>query len=66
VMWCKRKPAHVLGAPPAPGQRGAFPAIVLGLACVLPLLAVSLVALWLIEQVLRRVPPAARWLGLTP
>lgn len=65
VLWRKRKPAHVLGAPPAPGQRGAFPAIVLGLACVLPLLAVSLVVLWLIEQVLRRVPPAARWLGLT-
>lgn len=64
VLWRKRKPADVLGAPPAPAQRGAFPAIVLGLACVLPLLALSLVALWLIEQALRRVPPAARWLGL--
>jgi uncharacterized iron-regulated membrane protein len=66
VLWLRRKPADALGAPPAPPSAGrrAFPALVLGLACVLPLLAASLVALWLIEQGLRRIPPAARWLGL--
>ena len=33
----------------------------------LPLLAISLAAIWLIEQLLlTRIPPLSRWLGLTP
>jgi uncharacterized iron-regulated membrane protein len=55
----------VLGAPPALAGRRLFPALVLGLACVLPLIALSLVMLWLLEQAFRRLPPVARWLGMT-
>jgi uncharacterized iron-regulated membrane protein len=37
------------------------------LAALLPLLAASLIVLWLTERlVLARIPPAARWLGLRP
>ncbi|MGA1676833.1 MAG: PepSY-associated TM helix domain-containing protein [Pseudomonadales bacterium] len=64
VMWLKRRPIGILGAPPAPTGRRWFPTLVLVLACILPLIAASLVALWLLEQVFRRIPPAARWLGL--
>jgi uncharacterized iron-regulated membrane protein len=40
-------------------------AILVVLALVLPLLALSLVAVFLAERlVLARIPPAARWLGL--
>jgi uncharacterized iron-regulated membrane protein len=39
--------------------------IVLVLAALLPLLAASLIVLWLVERiVLPRIPSAARWLGL--
>jgi uncharacterized iron-regulated membrane protein len=65
VMWLKRRPQGVLGAPPALAGRRLFPALVLGLACVLPLIALSLVMLWLLEQAFRRLPPVARWLGMT-
>lgn len=68
VLWRRRKPERVLGAPPLPAVpariRGVA-AIVLALAALLPLLAASLIVLWAVERlVLARIPPAARWLGL--
>ena len=39
---------------------------ILVLAALLPLLAISLVVLWLLDRLLPRVSPdAARWLGIT-
>src|SRR5690606_19635922 len=68
LMWRRRKPEGVLGAPPAPVDTHAGRAvcfIAFALALVLPLLALSLLALALLEwAVLRRLPPARRWLGL--
>ncbi|MFC3114339.1 PepSY-associated TM helix domain-containing protein [Cellvibrio fontiphilus] len=67
ILWRKRKPAAVLGAPPAmPAHIGfAVVAITLGLAIFLPLLAVSLGVLLLLEFVLlRRIGWLSRWLGL--
>lgn len=68
VLWWRRRPDGVLGAPP-PGidplrLRGAM-ALLIGLALFLPLLGASLIVVALVEAlVLRRVPPVARWLGL--
>lgn len=68
VMWRQRKPVDRLGAPPpasAPSRHKGAIAIVLVLAAFLPLLALSLAGMWLLEwQVLRRIEPLARWLGL--
>jgi len=68
VLWRRRKPAEGLGAPPVPAvpaRIGGVVAILLGLAVLLPLLAASLVVLWLIERlVLPRMPKVARWLGV--
>jgi uncharacterized iron-regulated membrane protein len=68
VMWRRRKPADALGAPPpssVPARMGGVVAILLLLAALLPLLAASLVALWLVERlVLPRMPGLARWLGV--
>jgi uncharacterized iron-regulated membrane protein len=70
LMWRRRKPAGVLGAPalPADRRKPLFIAIAtLTLALLLPLLAASLLLLWLIDLLLPRVSPAAAaWLGLTP
>jgi uncharacterized iron-regulated membrane protein len=70
VLWRRRKPEGLLGAPPLPPVpariRGVV-AIILVLAALLPLLAASLILLWLTERlVLARIPAAARWLGLQP
>lgn len=68
VLWRKRKPDSVLGAPPAMPTRVGFAvvAITLGLAIFLPLLALSLVALLILEFVLlRRVIGVSQWLGLS-
>lgn len=68
AMWRKRKPDDVLGAPalpPVPARIGGVMAIVIVLAAVLPMLAMSLVGIVLIERlVLARVAPVARWLGI--
>jgi uncharacterized iron-regulated membrane protein len=68
VMWRRRKPEAMLGAPPlpkVPARIGGVVAIVLLLAALLPLLALSLIALWVIERlVLTRITPVSRWLGL--
>ena len=67
LLWQRRRPDGTLGAPP-PSREGAargVTLIVLALCLVLPMLALSLAALLLVEWlVLRRVPGTARWLGL--
>ena len=69
ILWRRRKPANVLGAPPPlPQIRAgrAVTAVILTLALVLPLLAISLVLILLMEWlVLRRLENTRRWLGLT-
>jgi uncharacterized iron-regulated membrane protein len=70
MMWWKRKPADVLGAPPA--RNGAAPAIgffalLVAFGIYLPLLGLSLIVVLMIERlVLRRLPGTRRWLGLRP
>ncbi|MBL0768979.1 PepSY domain-containing protein [Sphingopyxis sp. DHUNG17] len=68
LMWWRRRPGDALGAPPAPRDparpRGVA-AIVLLLAALLPLLAASLILLWIVDNLLLpRLPRAARWLGV--
>lgn len=68
ILWRKRKPDSVLGAPPAMPTRVGFAvvAITLGLAVFLPLLAISLLALLAIEfLLLRRINSVNQWLGLS-
>ncbi len=67
VLWRKRKPDAQLGAPaPMPARLGiAVVAITLGLALFMPVLAVSLMALLLLEFfMLRRIAGLSCWLGL--
>lgn len=70
VMWWRRRHAGVLGAPlpmQPPRATWALGAVVGVLALYLPEMAVSLALLLLLERfVLRRIPPARRWLGLSP
>jgi uncharacterized iron-regulated membrane protein len=68
VMWRRRKPAGLLGAPPAP-PAPARPRLLLGagivLALLLPLFTLSLAALWLLDRLmLPHLPRARRWLGV--
>jgi uncharacterized iron-regulated membrane protein len=69
LMWRRRRPRGELGAPALPPERRkpAFVAIAtLVLALYLPLLAASLLLLWLFDRLLPRVSPAAAvWLGIT-
>lgn len=67
VMWRRRKPEGRLGAPPRPAtpakMRGVV-AIILILAAFLPLLAASLILLWLFDRIiLPRLPALDAWLG---
>lgn len=68
LMWWRRKPEGVLGAPPQqqfPPRKGGAVAILLALAALLPLLAASLVALMIFDRaVLPRLPRLAGWLGV--
>ena len=69
VMWWRRRPADMLGAPP-PTVRPRFSALlavsVAALTILLPLFGLSLLFVLAIERVLlRRLPAARRWLGLT-
>lgn len=67
VLWRRRKPGCALGAPP-PSQAALGKAVavtLLALSLILPLLAVSLVMIWLVERlILRRLPRTRQWLGL--
>lgn len=70
LLWRRRRPAGLLGAPPLPAGR-RVPAVVITasvlLALLLPLLALSLAPLWLTDRLLPRLSPrAAAWLGLVP
>lgn len=68
ILWRRRKPRDALGAPPPlPDARTGkvIGGIILALALVLPLLAISLVLVLLLEWlILKRVPQTRRWLGL--
>jgi uncharacterized iron-regulated membrane protein len=68
VMWRKRKPEAVLGAP-APLRRVRFSAGLIALIAVLglyfPFLGGSIILVALTERfILRRIPSTQRWLGL--
>jgi uncharacterized iron-regulated membrane protein len=70
IMWRRRKPADALGAPIAPAVpqkiRGVV-VIIAVMAILLPLLAISLLALWLFDRLLLpRLPAFAMWLGVRP
>ena len=68
LMWRRRKPDDALGAPPLPrdpAKLKGVAAIILLLAALLPLLAASLILLWVVDRLLLpRLPRAARWLGV--
>jgi uncharacterized iron-regulated membrane protein len=68
VMWRRRKPAGLLGAPPPPAEPQRLRAvalIALALAILLPMMALSLAMLLVLERlVFARIPTLARWLGL--
>lgn len=70
VLWRRRKPDDALGAPPPvtiPARIGGVVAILLVLAAMLPMLAMSLAALWLFERLtLPHLPHLAQWLGASP
>jgi uncharacterized iron-regulated membrane protein len=70
MMWRRRKPVDALGAPIAPAVpqkiRGVV-VIIAVMAILLPLLAMSLLALWLFDRLLLpRLPAFALWLGVRP
>lgn len=68
ILWRRRKPDGVLGAPPARTQSVGVViiAITLSLAVLLPLMAISLMVLLLCEYlVFRRVTRLSHWLGLS-
>lgn len=67
ILWRRRKPDAVLGAPPVmPARIGAgVIAITFTLAILLPMMAISLITLLIIEWLLlRRLPGTRQWLGL--
>ena len=70
LMWRRRKPDDVLGAPPVaalPSKIRGVAVIIAVMAILLPLLAMSLLALWLFDRLLLpRLPALAMWLGLRP
>jgi uncharacterized iron-regulated membrane protein len=68
VMWRRRAPEGVLGAPPPiPDARigWGLGALIVVCAVLLPVLGISLVIIGLVEWIaLRRLPVARKWLGL--
>lgn len=65
VLWWRRRPTRVLGAPPAlarPALARGFTLFLVALALFLPLFGASLIVVLLVDRVLR--PAARRWLGL--
>jgi uncharacterized iron-regulated membrane protein len=70
VLWRKRAPVGVLGAPPPiPDQKIGFGigAIILGFGFFLPVLGISLICVALFERlILSRFVQARAWLGLDP
>lgn len=70
VMWWRRRPADMLGAPRRAAQPRFSVMLAVGiamLALLLPLFGLSLILVLAIERVLLpRIPSARRWLGLAP
>jgi uncharacterized iron-regulated membrane protein len=68
VLWWRRRPDGVLGAPIPTGRPRfgrSFAAMLISLGLLLPLLGLSLIAVLVNERLLlRRLPAASRWLGL--
>jgi uncharacterized iron-regulated membrane protein len=66
VLWWRRRPRGVLGAPPVGrGRVGPLWAAIGALGVALPLFGASLVVVLLVERlVLRHLPRPRRWLGL--
>ncbi|GLQ97705.1 PepSY-associated TM helix domain-containing protein [Dyella mobilis] len=70
VMWWRRRPAGVLGAPPVSIET-QYPRVLIGLltllGIVLPLLGISMLLVWLTEHLcLRRIERVRHFLGLSP
>lgn len=69
VMWRRRKPEGALGAPPlaaVPARISGAVAIVVFRAVLLPLLAASLITMWLFDSlILPHLPRLSQWLGVT-
>jgi uncharacterized iron-regulated membrane protein len=70
VMWWRRRPEGLLGAP-IPRGRPRFGPILLGAVLILgiwmPLFGATLLAILLVERlILRHLPGMRRWLGLAP
>lgn len=68
VLWWRRRPEGVLGAPRAvaqPAVSAGFVALLVAFGVLLPLLGVSMLAVLLVER-LCRAAGARRWLGLRP
>jgi uncharacterized iron-regulated membrane protein len=68
VLWWRRRPEGMLGAPIPVGRSPAgwaFGALIIALALLLPMLGLSLLAVFAAERlVLRHIPSTCRWLGL--
>jgi uncharacterized iron-regulated membrane protein len=67
LMWRRRKPAGLLGAPPRQrsARKGGVAAILLALAAFLPMLAASLVVLLIFDRaILPHLPRLSAWLGI--
>jgi uncharacterized iron-regulated membrane protein len=68
VLWWRRRPEGMLGAPiplGKPSAGWAFGALLLAFALLLPMLGLSLLAVFAVERlVLRHIPSTCRWLGL--
>ena len=68
VLWLRRRPEGVLGAPAALARRPAamgFVVLLVALGLFLPLLGVTMVAVLVVERLLlRHLPGPRRWLGL--
>lgn len=69
ILWWRRKPADVLGAPPVAGRypvAAGFVILMTVLGALLPLLGVSMLIVLATEAVvLQRLPRARSWLGLS-
>ncbi len=68
VLWWRRRPKGVLGAPQITGSGRLAPVVALTIVLMgllLPVLGISLIAVLLVERtILTRIPAARLWLGL--
>jgi uncharacterized iron-regulated membrane protein len=68
ILWWRRRPEGVLGAPTARPRRGlaiGFFVVLIGMGILLPLFGITVLAVVAVERlVLRRMPGVGRWLGL--